>query len=128
MRARRIGAAGNFVLATFDQDLCAATCSCGYGQQRLTAGEAVGSATVLLLAAVRGRDACSESALGRRCGFSKLEGFALFTFSLQGAQWSLRRCSERPHWLQWLKMADGVLGGPCSLVNGLVIVDSRVAA
>ena len=65
-------------------------------QQRLTAGEAVGGATVLLLAAVRGRSACSRSALGRRCGFSKLEGFALFTFSLQGAQWSLRRMQRSP--------------------------------
>ena len=88
--------------------------------------EVEGSISVLQLATVRGRGACSGRALGRRCGFSKLEGFALFTFSLQGAQWSLRRCSERRHWLQWLKMADGVVGGPCGPGNDAAVVDSRV--
>ena len=87
---QRLGAAGDFVLTTFDPNHCAATCSCGYDQRRPTTGEADSGSTVLQLAAVQGRAACSGRALGRRCGFSKLEGFALFTFSSQGAQrWKL---------------------------------------
>ena len=81
---------------------------------------------VLQLAAVGGRAACPGRAPGRRCGFSKLEVFALFTFSLQGAQWSLRRCSDRRHWLRCLLMADGFLVGPCGPGDGAVVMDSRV--
>ena len=64
---------------------------------RSTTGEAVSGSPVLQLAALRGRAACPGRAHGRRCGFSKLEGFALFTFSSQGAQrWKLQ-CSDRRH-------------------------------